>query len=567
MTGDEVIKLRDALRSQRAPFESHWNELAAVFTPFRRIGGELPDLVAAAEIHDTTARHAAEIFANGLCALILPREDTWFELQPPKPLADDDEAVKFYREASETQRNYLEASNFYEEAQESLIESPVFGTCSLYCGELDEETDELCFLHQPIGSYYIGENARGRVNTHVRDLFLTADQAAEEFGAEALPQKISSKVGTPAGMTEKHGFIHLVTKRKGPPDDGGPEGIGNRPFIDVVVDVESKSVIRRSGAWELPFAAHRYRRYGKTVWGFGPGCLALGDARQLSFLNELADLGTEKEVFPPLLAAASLEGEIAQGALEVTYYDEHSSGLGHESVKPLHQAGRLQTLQWRMEAKSGAIDRAFYVDLFKLFSRRVMERGPMTATEANLVAGEKLTQFSPVYGRIMSEMVDAVLSRVFGVLFRAGKFGRPPASVARVLGDGRTQVALPSIVYRNRIALAMKAKENGALLQFFEVMLPVLQVFPQMAQSTWNALEAPAMLRDLLRNSGTPERWIASLKDMEARQKADAEAVAQRAAMENAELATKAAGNLGKAPQGVLDGMGGMAGPPQPQRG
>lgn len=555
MTGEDVIKLRDALAAQRAPFEAHWNELAVVFTPFRKIGGDLPDLTAAAEIYDTTARHASEIFANGLCSLIIPREDVWFEFSPPKALADDDEAVKFYREATEATREYLESSNFYEEAQESLIESPVFGTCSLYCGELDEETDELCFLHQPIGTYHIAENAKGRVNTHLREICLTADQAADEFGKDSLPQKIASAVGTPAGMTDKHPFIHLVTKRTGPKDESA-SSVENRPWIDIVVEVSTKSVVRRSGQFEFPFAAHRYRRYGKTVWGFGPGALALGDARQLSFLNELADLGTEKEVFPPLLAAASLEGEIAQGALEVTYFDESAGGSSHDPVKMLHQAGKLQTLQWRMEAKAGAIDRAFYVDLFKLFSNRVQERGPLTATEASLVAGEKLTQFSPVYGRIMSEMVDAVLNRVFGVLFRAGKFGRPPASVARVLGDGRTQVALPSIVYRNRIALAMKAKENGALMQFFEVMLPVLQVFPQLAQATWNALEAPKLLRDLLRNAGTPERWIASLKDMEARQKADAEAAAQRMAMENAELATKAAGNLGKAPQGLVPGMG-----------
>ena len=557
MTGEDVIKLRDAMRSQRSPFESHWNELALVFTPFRRIGGDLPDLIAAAEIYDTTARHASEIFANGLCSLIIPREDVWFEFSPPKALAKDDDAVKFYRQATEATREYLESSNFYEEAQESLIESPVFGTCALYCGELDEETGELCFLHQPIGSYYLGENAKGRVNTMVRDLRLTADQAAEEFGKDALPQRIAGMVGTATGKTENFEFIHLVTKRVGPKDESKRQ-VENLPWLDMVVEVESKAVVRRSGAWEFPFAAHRYRRFGKTVWGFGPGCLALGDARQLSFLNELADLGTEKEVFPPLLAAASLEGEIAQGALEVTYYDDNSSGGGGDSVKQLHQAGKLQTLQWRMEAKAAAIDRAFYVDLFKLFSNRVQDRGPLTATEANLVAGEKLTQFSPVYGRIMSEMVDAVLQRVFGVLFRAGKFGPPPASVARVLGDGRTQVALPAIVYRNRIALAMKAKENGALMQFFEIMLPVLQVFPQMAQATWNALEAPTLLRDLLRNAGTPERWIASLKDMQARQQADAEAAAQRDAMEKAELATKAAGNLGNAPISIVEGMGGQ---------
>lgn len=550
MTGEDVIKIRDAMRSLRTPFEGHWDELAAIFTPFKRVSGECADLLNAEVMFDNTPRHSAEIFANGLCSLIVPREDIWFEFAPPKALAGDDEAVSFYRQASETSREYLEASNFFEEIQESLIESPVFGTCSLYCGELDDR-GELSFLHQPIGTYYLGEDAKGRVNAHCRDLRLTADQAAEEFGADALPPEIAGKVGKAMGMTEKHSFIHLVTRRAEAPDKNAPEPM-QRPWTDIVVEEKSRSVVRRSGMLEFPFAAHRYRKYGKSVWGFGPGYLAKGDARQLSFLNELADLATEKDVFPPLLAAASLEGEVAQGALEVTYFDESAGGAGPNSVKELHTASRMSTLQWRMEGKQLAIERAFHVDLFKLFSNRVQERGPLTATEASLVAGEKLTQFSPVYGRIMSEMVDVILQRVFSVLYRAGRFGQPPASVARVLDNGRVQVAAPAITYRNRIALAMKAKENGALMQFFEIMLPVLTAFPQMAEVVWMAMKSDVLIRDLLRNAGTPERWIASLREIAERQAALAEERQKMAGLQQAEMASGVAKNISQMPPEVV---------------
>ncbi len=549
MTGEEVIKVRDAMRSQRTPFESHWDQLAEIFTPFKRVSGEATDLLDAEIMFDNTPRHCAEIFANGLCSLIVPREDNWWEFAPPKPLAQDDEAVSFYRQATETGREYMEASNFYEEIQESLIESPVFGTCSLYCGELDDR-GELHFLHQPIGTYYLGEDAKGRVNAHCRDLKLTADQAAEEFGRDSLPRDIAQKVGTAAGLTEKHGFIHLVTRRTGPVDKNAPEA-AQRPWVDIVVEEKTKTVVRRSGTYEFPFAAHRYRKYGKSAYGFGPGYLAKGDARQLSFLNELADLGTEKEVFPPLLAAASLEGEVSQGALEVTYFDE-SNPNGSNSVKELHSASRMSTLQWRMEGKQLAIEKAFHVDLFKLFSNRVQERGPLTATEASLVAGEKLTQFSPVYGRIMSEMVDVILLRVFSVLYRAGKFGQPPASVARVLDNGRTQIAPPAITYRNRIALAMKAKENGALMQFFEIMLPVLTAFPQMAEVVWMSMKSDVLIRDLLRNAGTPERWIASLREIADRQAAAAEERQKLAGLQQAEMAASVAKNISQMPPEVV---------------
>ncbi len=549
MTGEAVIKVREALKAQRQPFETHWDELATIFTPFKRVSGECADLLDADMMFDSTPRHSAEIFANGLCSLIVPREDVWMEFVPPKSLAKDDEAVKFYREASETTREYLDASNFYEEIQESLIESPGFGTCSLYCGELDER-GELCFLHQPIGTYYLGEDAKGRVNAHCRDMKLTADQAAEEFGETDLPRDIASKVGKPAGMTDKFDFIHLVMRRRGPVENDAPES-DRRPWLDIVVEMKSKKVVRKTGAYEFPFAAHRYRKYGKSAYGFGPGYLAKGDARQLSFLNELADLGTEKEVFPPLLASADLEGEVAQGALEITYQDPNNPNA---MVKELHSQGKMSTLQWRMEGKQLAIEKAFHVDLFKLFSNRAQERGPLTATEASLISGEKLTQFSPVYGRIMSEMVEVILLRVFSVLYRAGRFGQAPASVAEIV-EGKARVVAPSITYRNRIALAMKAKENGALMQFFEVMLPVLTAFPQMAEIVWMALESDVLIRDLLRNAGTPERWIAALRKVQERQAAVAAAREQQAKLEQAETASGVAKNISALPPQAMAQM------------
>ncbi|WP_367871831.1 portal protein [Luteolibacter sp. Populi] len=528
MTGEDVIRTREELAGLRAPFEGHWNELAEIFTPFRRIGQDAPDLLDSAAMFDSTPRQSAQIFANGLCSLIVPREEQWFEFVPEKGLGEDDEAQKWYREASETAHGYLEASNFYEEMQEALFESGVHGTCSLYCGELDEK-GELCFLNQTVGTYYIAEDAKGRVNVHVRDLSLTADQAADEFGKEALPRKIAGMVGTPRGMSERHDFVHLVAKRRGDVPEDAPENL-KLPYVDLVVCAEDKAVVRRSGLNDFSFAVHRYAKHGKCVYGFGPGALAKGDSRQLSFLNELADLGTEKAVFPPLLASADLEGEIAQGALEVTYRDPNSAG---SDVRELHSQSRYDILKDRLADKKEMVQQAFHVDLFKLFSMRSRDRAPLTATEANMIAGEKFTQFSPVYGRIMNEMIDVVLARVFAVLFRAGKFGEAPESVKGSQGGGR-------IRYKNKIALAMQAKENGSLSEFFGLLMPMLQVFPEMGRLILNAYNPELMVRDLIRNSGQPERWLATVKEMQARGAAQAEAMAERAQLENAGMAAKA---------------------------
>lgn len=544
MNATEVIKIRDKLKALRAPVESHWNELAEAYTPFRHVSPSYPAVIEAERMFDSTGRQAAGIFANGLCSLVIPREEQWFEFVPPDELKGRDRVVKHYRECSEIAHTYVESSAFYEEIQQAIQESGIYATCSLYCGELDEATGELCFLHQPVGTFYIDEDSKGRVNTHLRELRLTPDQAAEEFGVDKLPRKIASRVGKPDGRGEKFEFLHLVCPRIGKPDADAPEA-EKRPWVDIVVSVDGKHVVRESGLHEFPFAVHRFSKVGGCVYGFGPGALALGDQRQLSFLNELADVGTEKEVFPPLVATADLEGEIAQGALEVTYTDPNVAG---SDVKELHSRGRYDILKDRLGDKRSAVNEAFHVDLFKLFSLRSQERAPLTATEASLIAGEKLTQFSPVYGRFMNEMIDRVLVRVFAVLYRAGKFPAPPQEVLDLQGRNGGKIR-----YKNKVALAMQAKENGALVEFFSLMLPVLQAFPELGRTIFNSYRPEVLIRDLIRNSGQPERWIASLEEFQQKEAAQAAAMQERAKLENAKIGSEIGANVAKLPPGVAE--------------
>jgi hypothetical protein len=555
MTGNDIIQCRDRLRAGRNPLEAHWDELSFQFMPFRlTLANGLPDIPAADQIFDSTGRRSALILANGLASLVTPREEVWFEFQPPKHLRGDDDAVRFYREASEVAREFIEASNFYEEIQEAYIESPVFGTAALFCGDLDDG-GELYFRHQPIKTYFIAEDAKGRVCALYRDLQLTADQADEEFGMNALPEEVRNKVGKSEGKTETFDFVHAVFKRTGAAAEDAPEN-ERKAWVSMVVYEKTKDLVESGGYDEFPFCVHRFRRFGKSVWGFGPGSISVGDARQLQFLNELADVAAEKSVFPPIVAPSSLEGEIGQGALEITYVDP-SDPNSAAILREWATAGRYDVAKDRMADKRQQVEQAFHVDLFQLFAARAMERQPMTATEAGLVAGEKLTQFSPVFGRLVSEMLDPLLARVFGVLFRAGAFGAPPQSVTGVLNGKRTGVAKPAVLYKNKIMLAMQARQNGSLMEFMGLAQPMLAVYPDAV----DALNLPIIVRETARNAGLPEAWIRTKKEIEAMQAARAEAAAQQQQMAMAEAASGVAKNMGGAPPEMRAAMANQAPP------
>ncbi len=546
MTGPQILKIRDQLRSTRAPLKSHWEDLSQLFMPFRlNSATDTPDIPGAESVNDSTARSVALILANGLASLIIPREEVWHELMPPKMFQSDDQWVRAYRQASLVLREYLERSNFYEEAQELLIENPVYGTGNLFTGDC-EDADVLYFKHQPIDTYDIAEDARGRVNTVGRDLRLTPDQAAKEFGKDKLPQRVSSKVGKPEGLTEKGTYYHLVMPATERADDDAPES-EKMPFRSYVVEETSKQIVQEGGFDEFPFAVPRYRKFGRCVWGFGPGTTGIADARQLEFLEKLADAAAEKAVFPPTVAPASLEGEIGQGALEITYVEKEEEARMLREWAP---AGRYDFAKDRLGDKRDQLRKVFHVDLFQLFSQRAQDHPtPLPVGVAQLMAGEKLSQFSPVFGRLVSEFLTPVLTRVFGILLRRGLF---PEITALVSDKG---IPAPEIRYKNRIMLAMQQRSNQSLMEFINLTAPVVATDP----TALDPINIPAVMRDTARNAGFPEDWIRSKKEVEAMQAARAQAAEARQKAELAESMAKTGKDLGQTPPEIRQGLAAVA--------
>ena len=549
MDGNTILQARDALRAARNPFEGHWDELAELFMPFRdmRLGG-LPEIPAARDVFDSTPRQAALTLANGLASLVTPREETWFEFQPPRMLREDDDAISYYRKCSDTAREFIEASNFYEEIQESYIESPVFGTCALFLGDLDDY-GKLYFRSQPVKTYYITEDAQGRVNAFYRELDLTAEQAAGEFGDDALPQSVRGLLGKPDQKQAAERYVHAVYRRKQQPDPEGEQDLqAGRVWESCVVHEGTKTMVAKTGYHEFPFAVHRYRRFGRSAYGFGPGSVALSDARQLQFLNQLADVATEKSVFPPVIAPSSLEGEVSRGALEITYVDPSDPNAA-AMLREWTTSSRYDICLDRIEAKRRQLQDIFHVPLFQLFQQRAAAAGKeITATEASLMAGEKLTQFSPVFGRLVSEMLDPVLQRVFGVLLRANVFPTPPASVLRALG-ARASVAAPAVTYKNRIMLAMQQRENQNLMDFMTLAQPLMAAYPE----AMDALRLPHVVRAVARNNGLPEAWLHTPEEIEAIQEGRAQQAQQAQQMAMAEQAASAAQKLSSAAPGLAE--------------
>lgn len=86
----------------------------------------------------------------------------------------------------------------------------------------------------------------------------------------------------------------------------------------------------------------------------------------------------------------------------------------------------------RLAQKQDAIRRAYYLPMLELWSGH---RGNMTATEVMARENERVLMFSPSFTLFVSDLYST-MTRIFSLLFRMGKFPRPPRAVLRVGRDG-----------------------------------------------------------------------------------------------------------------------------------
>lgn len=544
MTGEYIIKCRDSLKPSFTRERNRWREEAEIFTPYDDIGYQA-GCTPHENMFDSHPMECASEFTDFLLAMTMPRNQKWFLLTPPGEFKEKDDAKKYYAEITDEMLDYMQASNLYEEAWNSLFDWVVHGTDNLFCGGVDDR-GELYYAHQPIGTYYIAENRYRRVDVVYRDLKLTAEQAEQEFGKDKLPQEIKKKLGKAQHKEETFDFVHAVFRRQGelkPAKDASDAE--RKPWASYYVHENSKEIVKEDGFDFFPFAVSRYRRYANSVWGHGPGSAARGDSRQINVGNELLDIAGEKDVFPTLNAPASREGEITNEPSGINYFDDQNPNA---NVTPVQSGQRIDTMLQRVNEKKQSISRIFKSQLYQLFTSRLAAgEQPLTATEASLASNEGFTQLSPAWGRRASESLDIIISSTFATLMRNRMFkAQVPQSLMG--GDGNRLIAMPSISFNNRIVIAQRARENGDFLGFMNMVAPVLQLMPELGPSLMDNIKFPDTVRRWLRNSNFPEELISTEREAQA-SKANREAAQmEQARLAAGEQASKTAKNLSSVP-------------------
>jgi soluble lytic murein transglycosylase-like protein len=178
----------------------------------------------------------------------------------------------------------------------------------------------------------------------------------------------------------------------------------------------------------------------------------------------------------------------------------------------------------------------------------------MTAYEIAQRIGEKLEQFTPIFDRRVTEFLNPLLARTFGILYRMGKFGPAPEALLVPTADGASaSLAMPEIAITSRISLALKALQNQGMVNTLSVIQPLAQERPDILDN----IDMDTMVRELARNYGVPPDLLLPIKQVQATRRARAQQMAAQQALEMAQGAAKAGKDLEKSPSELKEAVTG----------
>jgi hypothetical protein len=526
----EIIRRNSALKAKRSTWSNLWQDISNYVMPRKsQITERKTEGIEGFtdEIYDTTAQRANTMLAAGQMSYCTPSQDRWFRYDPPEFIkeAGGHAAKVWFDKCTEIAMRELARSNFYVEVHEFYLDRGAFGTALLYCEE--GKRTALNFTTLDVGTFSCAEDDEGLVDTVFCEKTMTVRQMAQKFGSEKLGPNVLKKFDSdnPEDLDCEFTVIHAIFPREDLKEGDEPRAdmrdpekldAANKRIASIYVCVEDKNVLRNSGYDEMPALVSRFLKWGKQPYGFSPSIEALPTVRQVNFIEKAMDALAETAAFPRMLIPEGMDGQVDMRAAGVTIFDPNTP---NHKPEVWGTEGRYDIGKDRVEVKRQMIREAYHNDLFRMFADLDKQ---ITAYEAMQRAAEKLVQFSPTFSRMETEVFNFLLQRMFGILFRAGVFPEPPREVFVPTEQGFA-LAMPEVVYTSRIALAIRALQNRAFLEFVGIIQPLLAIDP----SIMDNFDLDKAAKGVAENVALPMEWQRSEEDVAAMRQQRAEKQAQ----------------------------------------
>ena len=458
----KIIRRFELLKTQRANWETHWDEVSQYFIPKKdeifgqRTRGEKKYNL----LYDSTSVHSVELLASALQGMLTSPTSIWFGLSTGKGELDkDDDVRKWLQETTVTIINALNNSNFQQAIHEVYIDIVSFGTSILRIEEDDKEIFR--FDARPVYETYLSEDERGMVDTVYYKLEMTLKQIANRFGEDVLTEDMKRELV--AEPDKREIVIHAVEPRKDLEkyDIKVPTKM---PYASIYILERTQTILKESGFKSNPHAVARWSKTSNEVYGRSPAMKSLSDAKMINKMKKATIEAAQLAVAPPMQVPD--DGVLLPVRLTPNSINYYRAGT-KDRIEPLTTANNVPLSEQMMETVKQQIRQAFFIDQLQL-----VQNDRMTTVEVVTRRDESLRLLAPILGRFNNEILKPLIERIFDMMLKRKMFTAPPAALSEMDLDIR---------YTSMIAKAQLAAEGENFGRFMGMVAPMIQLQPQSA--------------------------------------------------------------------------------------
>lgn len=517
-----LINRCNSLRSERATWENHWQEVADYIVPNKNniINEFTPGQKRNIHLFDNTAVHSCELLASSLHGILTNPSAPWFELTTGDEELDQVDSVRrWLQDSAIRMHRVLNNSNFQTEIHEYYIDLCAFGTSPLTIEEDKESV--IRFKSLPIQECYIRENNFGIIDELHRVFEWDAKKIFQEWGEDKLPEDIKKQIRDHGN--KKFKIIHTVIPTKHL-QMMGHDVESNKEFTSIYVLEEKQVILEEEGFNEFPYIVGRWAKYSGEVYGRSPGMTALPEAKTINKIAETTLIGAEKAVDPPMQLPD--DGFIMPIITEPGGLNYYRAG-SNERIEPIFNNSRVDIGIEIIREHMRKIREAFFVEQFQL-----PQIDRQTAQEALLRSEEQRRLLGPLMGRQHYEFLRPMIERVFKIMDRRDQFLEVPGELDGIRLDVR---------YNSLIARSQRVDEGQNIMRTLNMSGPFIELDPSVADN----FNGDVAVKKIAQIFGLPQEIIRSEAEKEeireAKAQAQREFLEQQQRQQDADVAQKVA--------------------------
>lgn len=553
------------LQSQRNIFAQQWEEASQLLLPTSRNTFFYGSFNWQGEKKtqwqiDGTGGLTLHRFCAVADSLVTPRNMIWHGLEADRDYLMKNRSVRLWYEQAVKElfkQRYAPDGNFVAQNYNGWQSVGAFGNSTMFVDKLDGSelggVRGLRYRTIPLGETFFAENHQGVVDRMYRWFRLTAFQAAQKWGEDALPPNLWTSYQQNSHTLYE--FLHVVKPRTDGERD--PRRLDERgmKFKSIYISITGKCMMAPEGGYrKFPFAVRRYDQTPGEVYGRGPAQIVLPALKTLN-AQKTTFLKQGHRAADPVYIGTD-EGLIDFNARPGSYNPGGVNSDGKALVQVL-PAGNIEISEKMMAEERGLIEDTFMVSLFKVLS----DHPNMTATQVIELVNEKGMLVAPTLGRQHDEYVAKMVDREVDLMIEMGMLQPMPPLLQEAVRAGQVR---HRTVDTSPLAKMARAAGDVGTIRMLETSKEIVNITQNQDYLDW--FDGDVALPAMARNQLVPESYIADDQKMaakrQARQKAQAqqqqlESLPGQAAMINAQT------KMQKAQPGVAPGAQSLGGPAQ----